>query len=268
MNLTATTHSIEIVTSTTAVTTFTASWLDVDKSGASTVATPGSNQGSIASATDTTAVAAPGASIYRTIMSMSIVAAGAQTIVIQKDVSGTEYPVTRAVLVADEALNYEDGAGWYVLDASGNRKGVGANGADGTDGGGTVLGSGTSTVDFGSGGSSHTTTVVTGQAAILAGSLVYCWIKPTATVDHSADEHIVEPIRVVASDIVAGVGFTLHAMNTSELVSDKTPIRLSRFLGTGRDAGAGRSAINNLPNPGGKTPLLYGTYTVGWLYTQ
>lgn len=268
MNLTATTHTLELVTTTAASTTYAVSWLDVDKSGASTVATPGSAEGTVAAATDTTIVAAPGASIYRTIMSLSIKVSGAQTVSVQKDVSGIEYPMTQAILVTNESLNYEDGNGWYVLDINGSRKGGGAAGANGTNGGGTVLGSGTSIVDFGSGGSLHTTVVVTGQAAILPGSLVYCWVKPEATGTHSADEHIVESIRVLPSDIVAGVGFTLHALSSSELVSEKTPIRAARFLGAGQDAGPGQSARNNLPNPGGKTPLLYNTYNIGWLYTQ
>jgi hypothetical protein len=267
MNLTATTHSLELVTSTAVSTTFTVSWLDVDKSGASTVATPGSNHGTIASATTTTIVAAPGASIYRTIMSLSIVASGTQVASVQKDVSATNYPMSRGSLVVNESLNYEDGNGWYVLNADGSRKGVGANGTAGTNGGGTVLGSGTSIVNFGA-GALDATLVVTGQAAILAGSLVYCWIKPEATIDHSSDEHLVEPLRVFASNVIAGVGFTLNVFSASELISEKPPARLSRFLGTGQDAGPGQAARNNLPNPGGQTPLISGQYSVGWLYTQ
>lgn len=267
MNLTATNQSLELVTSTAAATTYAVSWLDVDKSGASTVATPGSAHGTVSSATDTTIVAAPGASVYRTVTSLTIIAAGAQTATVQKDVAGTEYPAARGVLATNEALCYEDGAGWYTQTANGERKGVGLAGANGTNGGGTVLGSGTSVVDFGSSGALDASVTVTGQTAILAGSLVYCWIKPEATADHSADEHLVESIRVYATDIIAGTGFTLRAFAGSELVSPPLYARLARFSGTGQDAGPGQAARQAF-NPGGKTPLLSGRFSIGWLYTQ
>ncbi len=76
------------------------------------------------------------------------------------------------------------------------------------------MATGTTTVDFGAfPGASYAFVVVTGQAAILAGSLVEAWIRPVATADHLADEHIVDPPRVIAGDIVAGVGFTIHAFS-------------------------------------------------------
>lgn len=270
MNLTDTTHSLELVTGAATAVVYAVSWTDIDKSGASTVATPGSAQGTIAAATTTTIVAAPGASIYRVVTSLSIKATGgAQTVSVQKDVSATNYPVTGASLGADESLHYEDAHGWYVLDATGSRKGVGATGADGTDGGGTILGAGTSIIDFGA-GASHASLVVTGQAAILAGSLVYCWIKPEATADHSADEHLVETIKVFASDVVAGVGFTLHALNTSEAVEPDIPpaAMRGRSSGTGGASGLGKAGRNNLPNRGGKGTLIRGAWSVGWMYTQ
>ncbi len=268
MNLTATTHTLELVTTTTAATTYAVSWLDVDKSGASTVATPGSAQGTVSSATDTTIVSAPGASVYRTIMSLSIVAAGAQVVSVQKDVSGTEYPISRGTLAVNESLNYEDGNGWYVLNADGSRKGVGADGAAGTNGGGTILGYGTSIIDFGSGAPMATVTV-TGETAILAGSLVYCWIKPEATVDHSADEHIVESIKVVASDIVAGTGFTIYGLCPDPAIAPQAQIQslLGRSSGTGASIGGGTPAVA-AKSPLNKTAMLHGKWTVGWFYTQ
>lgn len=72
---------------------------------------------------------------------------------------------------------------------------------------------GTALIDFGTfPGKADTTIVVTGQAAILAGSLVEAWIRPIATADHSADEHMVEDLKVFAADIVAGTGFTIHGV--------------------------------------------------------
>lgn len=72
---------------------------------------------------------------------------------------------------------------------------------------------GTATLDFGvHPGSTHATIAVTGQASIVAGSLVEAWIRPEATADHSADEHMLENLEIVARDIVAGTGFTIHGI--------------------------------------------------------
>lgn len=272
MNLTAVTHSLELVTSSAFALTWAVSWTDIDKTGA-TVATPGSNQGTVSAVTTTVMVPAPAsATIYRIVTGLTLLASGgAQTVAVQKDVAGTDYTVARAVLAINEALCFEDADGWYSLTALGERKGAGTPGAPGTpgiNGGGTVLGSGTSIVNFGSSGSSHTTLTVIGQPLILAGSLVYAWVKPEATLDHSADEHIVEDIRVYASDIVAGVGFTIQAVAGNEIISEPNLQRLSRFSGVGQDQGPGQQARGTLPAPGGKANLVFGRWSVGWLYTQ
>ena len=69
---------------------------------------------------------------------------------------------------------------------------------------------GITTLDFGAfPGKTDTTVAVTGQGAIASGSLVGAWIRPAATADHSADEHRVEDLFVVADTIVAGTGFTI-----------------------------------------------------------
>lgn len=74
---------------------------------------------------------------------------------------------------------------------------------------------GTATLAFGSApGASDATIVVTGQAAILSGSLVDAWILPAATADHSADEHCVEELMVCAGNVVAGVGFTIYGVHS------------------------------------------------------
>jgi hypothetical protein len=71
-------------------------------------------------------------------------------------------------------------------------------------------GTGITTINFGAfPGASDATVAVTGQAAIVSGSLVEAWIRPDTTADHSIDEHRVEEIQVVADTIVAGTGFTI-----------------------------------------------------------
>lgn len=268
MNLTGTNQSLELVTVSANALHYVASWVDIDKSGASTVSTPGSAQGVISTATTTTVVPAPAASVYRIITGLTLKAVGgANTVSAQKDVAGVNYSAITSVLAVNEVCCYEDSAGWYTLDANGQVRTVGASGANGANGGGTVLGSGTSQVDFGV-GSLHTTLAVTGQAAILASSLVFCWIKPEATVEHTADEHIAELIQVLASNVVAGVGFTIHAQATREIISIVPEKQNVRFLGAGAYRGPGQAARGSIPNLGGKLSLLTGRFSVGWIYTQ
>lgn len=70
---------------------------------------------------------------------------------------------------------------------------------------------GTATINFGAfPGATDATVAVTGQAGILAGSLVEAWILPAATADHSADEHWVDPPQITAGNVVAGTGFTIY----------------------------------------------------------
>ena len=101
---------------------------------------------------------------------------------------------------------------------------------------------GTATLDFGAfPGASDASVAVTGQAAIVAGSLVEAWLRPVDTADHTADEHMVESLKVFAAAIVAGTGFTIYGFNTSE--------------------------INEQPPPqSGRGTRIYGTWTVAWVW--
>ncbi|MCX6951345.1 MAG: hypothetical protein NTV51_04055 [Verrucomicrobia bacterium] len=130
---------------------------------------------------------------------------------------------------------------------------------------------GTTTVNFGAfPGSSDTSVAVTGQATILSGSLVEAWIFPTATADHTADEHWVEGIRVMAGNVSAGVGFTIYARIDGAIpeglvqhgaVGDGGPVNSGLLSGTaGPLKGAGAPSI------GGLAPRLYGQYTVAWVW--
>lgn len=103
-----------------------------------------------------------------------------------------------------------------------------------------MAGSGTATLDFGAfPGASDTSVAVTGQTGIVSGSIVGAWLRPVATADHSADEHLVETIRIEAGNIVAGTGFTIYGFNSSQLIE----------------------------SPSGTGTRLYGTWTVAWAWT-
>ena len=119
--LTDTTHSLELVTSSTSAVHVVVSWVDITASAF----TPGSADFATSSATDTTIVAAPSASTQRQVKEITIRNAGAaaNVVTVQKDVSGTEREITPDVtLAAGEALCYTDGQGWFTLDAYGRRK--------------------------------------------------------------------------------------------------------------------------------------------------
>ena len=112
-------------------------------------------------------------------------------------------------------------------------------------------GSGVTTVNFGAfPGSSDASIAITGQPAILAGSLIEAWILPAVTADHSADEHIFDTLGVVAGNISAGVGFTIYGVNTSTLNEPLTQ--------------ADRSG--SAPSVGGQGTRLYGQFSVGWVW--
>ena len=125
---------------------------------------------------------------------------------------------------------------------------------------------GTATVNFGAfPGASDAVVVITGQASIVLGSYVEAWLRPEATADHSADEHVFETIRVVAGNIVAGTGFTIYGLNTNQINEPVTPERLGRFSGTGSDLGAGRQD-RQAQDKGGKGTRIYGTWTIAWVW--
>lgn len=76
---------------------------------------------------------------------------------------------------------------------------------------------GTANLDFGAfPGSSMASVDITGQTDILTTSFIRISLRPEATDDHSADEHLVETISVNAGNIIAGTGFTIYGVNTSQ----------------------------------------------------
>ena len=117
---------------------------------------------------------------------------------------------------------------------------------------------GTATLNFGAfPGDTDTSVTVTGQVGIDATSLVEAWIRPGATADHTADEHIVDAPIVVAGNIVAGTGFTIYGV-----ARDGIPVPDAIYR-------------NQAPNPGsqpdtqerGRTsPMPYGTWSVAWVW--
>lgn len=126
---------------------------------------------------------------------------------------------------------------------------------------------GTATLDFGAfPGTSDASIAVTGQASIVSGSIVNAWIRPVASADHSADEHMLETLKIFAGNIVAATGFTIYGFNTSER---NEPIELIPNANSIHQANA-TTIVNKNAQPadkaygGGKGTRIYGTWTIAW----
>lgn len=123
---------------------------------------------------------------------------------------------------------------------------------------------GTATLDFGAfPGASDASVAVTGQTAITAGALVEAWLFPATTADHSPDEHLVETIRVMAGDVVAGTGFTIYGVNTNQLAEPLETVGSSKF----RSAAATVYGYAG-PSVGGMGSLIYGQWNVAWVWSS
>jgi hypothetical protein len=124
------------------------------------------------------------------------------------------------------------------------------------------MATGTASLDFGAfPGSSHASITITGQSAITSGSLVEAWIFPATTADHSSDEHVIESLKVMAGNVVAGTGFTIYGLNTNTLNEPLEEPSISKF----------RTAVTTVygytkPSIGGQGTRLYGVFNIGWVY--
>lgn len=237
-----------------------------------TAYTPGRVETQTNNTTDVNVVTSPAASTQRVVDYLSVYNTdlAAAVVTLKFDAAGVERILWKGTLAVNEKVEYVEGVGWRNFDATGTVKGIGATGAPGVPGGGTVLGTGISQVQMGAfPGTPQGSLVVTGLPLIQAGSLVYCWLTPIDTVDHTADEHLVEPLVAIAKDVIAGTGFTIFLQNTSTQFPPSLPERLSRFSGVGQDAGPGIRDIGIQPMTGKASPNeSYGLWSVAWMYTQ
>ena len=118
--LKSTSEQLEVLTSSTADIDYQINWADIVLASG---ATPGSSEGKITTAGTTTIVAAPAASTYRLVKSVTlknIHASTTNSLTIKKDISATEYQLTGVTdLQAGESLMYNDAIGWRKFTAGG-----------------------------------------------------------------------------------------------------------------------------------------------------
>lgn len=119
--LTATTEILELTTFSTSSTDYTVSYVDLTSS----TFTPGSTQGNITTATTTTILSAPAASTQRQVKLITIRNKGtaSQTVILKKDISGTEYFLTSSIaLNPNETLTLDSNGEYYVRNSGGQVK--------------------------------------------------------------------------------------------------------------------------------------------------
>jgi hypothetical protein len=117
--LTTTGHTLKLTTSSTANVDYTVSYAD----HTTTTFTPGNSQGTIASATTTTILTAPGASTQRQVKDITVRnrhASTGNTVSVIVDVSATQYIATSPmILSAGFTAYWSESTGWIIYDAAG-----------------------------------------------------------------------------------------------------------------------------------------------------
>jgi len=109
---------------------------------------------------------------------------------------------------------------------------------------------GTDTIDFGAFPGKSDTFKDIAVASVLTTSLVEAWIRPAATADHTADEHMVETLKVFGVCTVNGT-IRIYGFNTSE-INEPTPTVLNR---------------NRLdPSMKAVGTRIWGLWTVAWVW--
>lgn len=68
---------------------------------------------------------------------------------------------------------------------------------------------GTTSINFG--GKATDASVAVSAPSITGTQLVEAWVFPAATATNTVDNHIFDPITVIAGNVQAGVGFTIYA---------------------------------------------------------
>jgi len=119
------------------------------------------------------------------------------------------------------------------------------------------------TIDFGSfPGRSDASLDITGQTGIDTSSVVNAWLQPADTDDHTADEHRLETISVMAGNVIPGVGFTIYATNNSQRNEPlgKPGIDTFRAVAAPVYGYSGESV-------GGRGTLICGKWSVAWKWS-
>lgn len=122
---------------------------------------------------------------------------------------------------------------------------------------GATITAGTTLLDFGAFPGASDAKIDVSFPGIVAGSMLLVRINPTATADHTADEHLVEELEVFAGNIQAGVGFTVYGIHR--------PAVQPGFGNAGMAAGLLSGVGRGDPTVHGQGTRVYGKWSVAYV---
>jgi len=121
---------------------------------------------------------------------------------------------------------------------------------------------GTATLDFGAFPGASDAFIDISVPGVTPTSLVEAWIRPEATADHTADEHMVETLKVfgvcTVNDFIRVYGLNTSAINGPPLLFDGQPEQ--------GEAGGISRPMDPYPVSRNKGTRLYGTWKVAWVW--
>lgn len=117
---------------------------------------------------------------------------------------------------------------------------------------------GTATLDFGAFPGSSVTHVDVAAAGVIATSAIEAWIRPVANADHTAEDHMVVPMRVVGSYLSDG-NIRIMGFNTNDVVPPLEP----QPSEVKHSAGAVRAKVRLNRQ---RSPMLVGQFNVWWVW--
>jgi hypothetical protein len=118
---------------------------------------------------------------------------------------------------------------------------------------------GTAILDFGAFPGSSVTTVDVAATGVVSTSAVEAWISPVASADHTAEDHMAAPLRVVGSYLSDG-NIRIMGFNTNDVMPplEPQPISTNNTTGTLIRPKSVQARQN--------MPMLVGQFNVWWVW--
>ena len=121
---------------------------------------------------------------------------------------------------------------------------------------------GTATLDFGAFPGSSVTNVDVVATGVISTSAVEAWIRPVATADHTVEDHIITPMRVVGQYLSDG-NIRIYGININDVIPPLEPLPMARKRADGTATVHLRLKTNLARQP---SPMLVGQYNVWWVW--
>jgi hypothetical protein len=117
---------------------------------------------------------------------------------------------------------------------------------------------GTATLDFGAFPGSSVTSVDVVATGVISTSAVEAWIRPVATADHTAEDHVAVPLRVVGM-YLSDNNIRIWGFNANDVMPPMESLPLTRQFNTSTTR---PEVLLARQNP----PMLVGQYNVWWVW--